>query len=200
MVLNQKTLLEKREFEIVEDGIKVKTKSNGVYDEFIVSFERITDEVRLVEEKEPVVMVIGIIALFFPLWFIFLALLGVPFRSVFDGIMIGLIFVFLGMMSFMLYFIMKQCDLLLMCNDDKAIYFFSNRPSRNKVEEFIQLVVQKRNEYMIKEYASFDEDLGVEEYIVNLYKLKLNGIITEDEYRNFKKSVNIPVGVNKIGF
>lgn len=198
MVLNQKKFGEYRSFEILEDSLKVITKNNGVYNEFLVSYENITDEVRFLEIKSVICLISSLVAFFTPLYMWWLSIFGEIFKTIFDGIMCSIFFIILGMINLAIFHIVKKSDFMLMCNDNTAVYFFSDKPNKSTAVDFIKLVIKKKNEYIRSKYTVLDKDLNIEIQIANLYALKLNEIITEDEYVNLKKSIKLTT--NSVGF
>lgn len=190
MILSQKKLGEHRSFEILEDSLKVITKNKGVYNEFFINYENITNEVRFTEVKHLIYLICSLITFSIPLYLWWLSVFDKVFKTTFDGIMCSVIFIVLGMLSLVAFYIDKKSDFMLMCNDNTAIYFFSDKPNKSNTENFIGLVIKKKNEYIKNKYTVLDKDLNIDKQIANLYVLKLNEIITGEEYINLKKSLN----------
>lgn len=198
MILSQKKLGEHRSFEMLEDSLKVITRNKGVYNEVFISYENITDEVRFLEIKHVIYLICSLITFLIPFYLWWLSVFGKIFGTIFDGIMCSILFVFLGVVNLVAFHIDKKSDFMLMCNDNTAVYFFSDKPNKSTTEEFIKLVIKKKNEYIKNKYTVLDKDLNIEKQIANLYALKLNEIITEDEYVDLKKSIKLPT--NSVGF
>ncbi len=68
----------------------------------------------------------------------------------------------------------------------KNLVFFRNKPSEEKVLEFINLIIEAKKEKIKKTYLIFDRYTNEEEYYARLSWLKNEGIISEEEYEERK--------------
>lgn len=198
MKFNQKKLGEHRNFEILEDSLKVITRKDGVYNELFIKFENITDEIRFIEARSVIILIFSFISFFSSLYLLWINMFSDIFKSTFDGIMSVLIFIIIGILGLMIFLFVKDADILLMCSDNTGISFFYDKPNKKDVKGFIELIILKKNKYMKEKYTYFDEAIGIDQYIANLYTLRQTEVITDNEYLNLKKACK--KNTNRIGF
>lgn len=95
----------------------------------------------------------------------------------------------------------KNRNYYIIYGAERGIYFFLNLPNERTVKEFVDLIFEKRTEFLISTYASIDRDRSREDNLSRIMWLKDNGVISPEKYLNLKSDLErVLYGANPIGF
>jgi hypothetical protein len=201
MKLKQKSKFTTRSYELIEDGIKFEYKRFFQTNEEVIPFEEVPDN-RVIFNEFPkksffAALILTIIALFIFVSYFFTAKKTDEIESTFFYLSIASVF--------WIYFWLNKNSYIVLAYNNIHLFFFQKTPSKESVESFINLVIEKRNEYIEGKYKDhvFNYDTNgssVSTEIYKLYNLKEQEIISEEEYEQLKdeltgsKKNKVPVG------
>jgi len=95
-----------------------------------------------------------------------------------------LFYVFPGIACLFVFLYTKKEKVYLM-GEKKSLPFLYNKKNIHDINEFVNEVIEKRNQYFKEKYAVVDYDIIPEKQIGKFRWLKEEGAITEEEYNYF---------------
>ena len=183
MLLKQKEGWAKREFELLKNDLRVKYKDGKGTKEYTVPLEEIG---RTKFFNAPSQSANFISAAFF-IGFAIVTTTGYllsdgPKEDIIWIILANAIFLSIGAACIFL----RGKEEIHLTGGNTTISFFANSPSRSTVNDFIDKILSRNKEIILKKYAKVDPDLPEETQMNQLYWLKTREFITESEYEGLK--------------
>jgi hypothetical protein len=186
MKLKQKQGSRRREFELIDNKLHIKTKSEGQKNEFFIDIENLGDEKyyktyskvgpRIVGSVFYLVVLVALIAFF----------LEENWRtSEHLGTLLGIILVFGGLGSLSFFGPLKNEPHLV--GGSAQVMFLLDSPSKGEMDSFINELITRSRKILIEKYSKIDPDLPEEVQIGNLYWLKQRGLISDEKYEVLKE-------------
>ena len=99
--------------------------------------------------------------------------------------------IFMSVIIIIILVSLKHNDDIFLVGGQKNLVFYRNKPSEDKVVEFIEAIKDARKDYFKKSFSSFDKTTTEEEYYGRLQWLKRQEMITADEYDELKHIFDI---------
>lgn len=166
---------------IIEDtGLRlIKKKINSSTNTF-VDFEDIGSKIIIENTRKPVWLIISFVLLTAAITVFVKRLNG---GAVGNGVEIFLLT--MSLISFLVFLITKRNIIFLLQSDNtNAIEFIGTKRYKQKVDDFINVLLQKRDAYLVQKYSTLNEFLPYDQQYNNLvwlYNLKL---LTKEELQN----------------
>lgn len=182
MKLVQKKIWIQRNFELTDYGVKMCYKSPTKTNEVEVSYKSIKgDQERMLEGYLTFYIIFRICTIG---WIVsYFASLAVDWVTEKDTLVI----ILLGFTSLIIYYFTRQDLIKVSLDNDTKLYFFKNRPTENEVNNFIDAMIERRDELMRSMYLDFDEFDSYENQKHNLNILFNYKVIDQEEFQNEKK-------------
>lgn len=187
MVLKQRQGFRTKEFELLGSELRVKTKGPEGRQEWAVSVEHL-GESRFYNSGSKKG---GYLTAGFFLLFILVTNVGYFLSD--GGENIWLVIscdVFFGALAGFLIFTPPKSEVHL-TGGSTTITFFSNSPSKQEVEFFIDEVISRTKHLLISKYGKVDPDLPEDTQMNQLNWLKNRDILSESEYEELKQEYKI---------
>lgn len=183
--LEQKKLVGKRSFILVDDGVHVKEAEWFSSREFEVPFEIIADERhdKMIYSKSW----LGITILFLVLCIITaVAELSGDGDSVEKGA-----YIFYGGIALFCVVIvaLSRRKLLIYGGEDGPLAFYSGLPSKEQLEAFIEEIGVRKRSYLLGKYAYDEQSLSKADELAKIGWLKDQGVLSEAEFRKLKHEI-----------
>ncbi|MDP4087189.1 MAG: hypothetical protein Q8934_21745 [Bacillota bacterium] len=190
MKLIQKYKFATRIYELMEDGVKHKYKRFFTKNEEIISFEEIPEN-RLTITISPRKSFFGALIITIIALFIFASYFFTKHKT--DEIETTLFYLSISLV-FWIYFWLNYVSLRVLGNDNIHLFFFEKSPSKESVESFLDLIIEKRNDYLEEKYNDniYNYDTSgssISTEIFKLFKLKEQNIISDEEYIQLKNEL-----------
>lgn len=84
---------------------------------------------------------------------------------------------------------------------ERGIAFFLDIPKEKDVKNFVELILEKRIEYLVSTYGKIDKDRSREDNLSRIVWLKDKGAITPEKFMQLKSELErVFYGSNPIGF
>lgn len=183
MLLKQKEGWAKREFELLENKLRVKYKDGKGTKEYTVPLEELG---RTKFFNAPSSTGNYICAAFF-IGFALVTTIGYLLS---DGQGEDLVWILPGNLLFLSLgaacIFLRNKEEIHVTGGSTTISFFANSPSRTTVMDFIDKVLERNKEVILKKYAKVDPDLPEETQMNQLHWLKTREFISESEYEKLK--------------
>jgi hypothetical protein len=186
MKLVQKQGSRRREFELLNNKLNIKTRSLGEKNEYSINIEYLGDEKyyktysrvgpRIVGLVFYAIMVITLIVFFQEENWTSSENLG----NLFLGILFG------GGLGSLAFFAPLRNELHLV-GGSAQVMFLLNSPSKEEMDNFINEIIARSRRILTDKYSKIDADLPEEVQINNLYWLKQRGLISEEDYEDLKQ-------------
>ncbi len=191
MKLFQKKRFDTKQFEIIDNNLKIKTKTGGKTQEWSIDIEDIGHKKFYESQSKNTGIIIGIVLLAF--------LMLVTYAFIRDKSsnysVIILFYVVYGTIAFYILLKPKKSELHL-TGGITTITFFSNSPSKEEVEKFVDFLIMKSKQIILDKYARVDGDLPEETQMNQLNWLRNRDLITEEEYKRLKDEYKIKKIIN----
>lgn len=172
--------LNRKEFIIEKDGLRVISKSISGRSEDYYDFEDIGDKTTRETKRL-------LIPLFISLLFIgwgTIMLIGTLNGGKYGDYAVHFYYV-TGLICFSIfYFFGKNYLYLSHKRNTTHIQFLNNNPTKKKLEQFIQKIQETKKISLLEKYGEFDEDKTYEEHRQQLKWLKDNNYLTKDEFKS----------------
>ena len=173
-----------KEFIIENDGIRIRDKSIGQYEEWKVLFENISNQIFVKRVNKMGWLYAALVCLVFTLAMV------LPISEFDESDSFNAMFWSIAcIVCFAVYFIKRQDYKFLICHNDQIIPFISNSPSENDVTDFINIVVDKRNKYLRERYGKIDTGYPIEDQLQRFRRLYEEKIITNEEFENLSRQL-----------
>lgn len=193
MKLIQKQGFNMKKFEIIDDILKIKTKTYGESKKWTVKIEDLGHEKLYQTHTKIGATIVGIIFIAFIL-FTTVAFLLNDEKSSNIWILIGMYALF-GSMGWYLLWIPKKSELHLI-GGLSSVTFFSNSPSEEEVERFVDTLIEKSKQIILSKYGKVDFDLPEETQMNQLNWLKNRNLISEEVYEKLKRDYKLGKIIN----
>lgn len=195
--------LNRKEFIIEKDGLRVISKSIGSQSEEYVDFEDIGN--KITREKSRLLIPLFISIMIFA-WGTVL-LIGKLNGGEYGEYVVEFYYAS-GLVFFLVfYFFGKNYLYLSHHRNTSHIQFLNNNPSQTKLMAFIDELQVAKKKRLLERYGEFDEDKTFDEHIHQLRWLKKNGYLNREEYNDRIQTIesefikpNDDDDVPKIGF
>jgi len=176
------------EFELVGDYLKIKKKKLLSTKEWQIHLENIGNEISVITYSRKGINIIGLFFLFFAvLAWVGLFVEGNP-EGKFDYLIWGsFFFVIMGIVCFKA----PMDNILTLYGDNSKVHFFLDQPSREKVEEFVEVLMKNSREFIVEKYTRVDSTITEETMFSRLNWLMDNKYIEESTYEDLKKTYEI---------
>ena len=195
--LKQKKNFVKREFRFTDSKLFYNVSKFGNENEIDIPFENINGEKVSYKSANSTTLVISISI------FLIAALVEISYLKSENGANSTPLF-FAGIAAiFLILYILNRNDFWkIRLVDDSYLYIHKSIPSPLVADQFIEGLMEARNEYLRENYATVDENLPYESQLNNLKWLKSLSAISKDEFE--VKYIELKRVVNpdkpKIGF
>ena len=174
------TNFNRRIFKIMEDGVHVTQKGMTSSYEYFVEFEEIGTKTSIQKSRNLIWISLSILLL--------IICISVFINRI-NGGKVGNgaeVFHFVSSAIFYLVFILTRKNTFTLLNHDNTsgIDFIGSSRYRNKVDNFINLIHEKRKLYLIEKYTSLNDFMPYEQQyndLIWLYKIKL---LSEEELKS----------------
>lgn len=184
MLLKQKAGWAKREFELVDNNLRVKYKDGKGTKEWTLPVEEVGHTKYFHSPSKMGNYICGA-------FFLIFALVTTTGYFLSDDPKEGLIWILVGNGMFVALgaacILLPKQDEIHLTGGQTAVSFFANSPSRAVVEEFIEFVIKRNKEVVLAKYAKVDPDLPEETQMNQLFWLKSREYISEMEYEHLKR-------------
>lgn len=188
MKFTQKKQFVTRTFELNEDGILVNYKRFQKYEEFI-RYEDIPNN-KFTFTIFPKISFFGALICMMISIFLFISSLLVETET--DEIESSLFYIAFAI-PFGIYFLLNKGSYVSLNDGNKNIPFFKNDPSEKIVEDFIDKILEAKNEFIDVKYSDNyyfqSSDSSVSNELFRLSRLKERSIISEEEFEKMKKDL-----------
>lgn len=172
--------LNKKEFIIETDGLRVISKSISGRSEDYYDFEDIGNIIT--QEKKRLLIPLFISLPLFA-WGTIL-LIGTLNGGKYGDYAVHFYYI-TGLLFFsVFYFFGKNYLYLSHRRNTSHIQFLNNNPSKQKLINFLEILQKTKKKRLIEKYADFDEDKTYEEHRHQLKWLKENDYLSKDEFRD----------------
>ena len=198
--LNQKRFWVKREYTLHDTHVESKYKDLRKTNETEIHYKNIKGgRERLLEGDFAMYVVFRIC------WVItVLTIIGVEFFS-WINYRQSIIFFVIGILALGLYYPSRKDYIKIGLTNEQSLYFFKDKPNQEIVSEFIDEMLENRNQYLRSNYLNFDKLLSYEDQRQNLKLLFEYKVIDQAEFDNQKLKLrqmfnNEDNQQNQIGF
>ncbi|MEN4761547.1 hypothetical protein ABEG63_14500 [Chryseobacterium sp. C39-AII1] len=195
--LVQKKLFHKREFEIIGSKLRFKESRLGNENEIYIPFENILGSKSSFKKTEPWFVFIGV-------FFTLLTVLSVVWYFEDDDVEVEapIIWGSVSMLFFYLSYRIKENSWRIGLINNESIMMFKNNPDKIEVERFFNILIEKRNKYLLDNYGFLDKNLSYERQFNNLEWLRLKNVLTLEEFEIKHQDLKalFDVSNNRIGF
>jgi hypothetical protein len=181
MTFTQRDLkLNRKQFLIEKDGLRVVAKSISGRTEDYYDFEDIGD--KITHQKKRLLIPLFISMMLFGYGTIIL--IGTLNGGKYGDYAVHFYYI-TGLVFFCVFYFFGKNNLYLSHKRNVShIHFINNNPSKKKQEKFIQELLEEKRRCLLERYAEYDEDKSYEEHRHQLRWLKDNEYLTKDEYRD----------------
>ena len=171
--------LNRKEFIIEKDGMRVLSKSLSGSSEDYYDFEDIGDKVT--RERKRLLIPLFISILFFAYGTIML--IGIMNGGKYGDYVVEFYYT-TGLIFFGVFYFFGKNHLYLSDKRNRIhIQFINNNPNKRKLESFLDELQKIKKNRLLEKYADFDEDKTLYEHRNQLLWLKENEYLTKDEYK-----------------
>jgi len=195
MKLKQKQGFNKKEFELQNETLLIKTKTNGEYKEWSVKVEHIGDTKYYQSSTKLGPNIIGGICALFVL-FVIIAFIRDNNKAENLWIMLGVVAMF-GSISALLLFIPKKKELHIIGGLEQ-VTFYPDSPGKKEVDEFIDQIINRSKKVLLNKYGKVDPDLPEETQMNQLNWLKNRDLISQETYEQLKQEYKTKRLINKL--
>ncbi|MCX7852287.1 MAG: hypothetical protein N2383_05840 [Caldilineales bacterium] len=184
VVLKQKRLLERREFFLEPNRIRLFIKDLDGETEKYIPYETITPNTRSVTVQDGRVYIAAISFGIFALVGFALYFLGISSLMRWTPVWSVASIIFFGF-----HFYKRRKYLLLDLTDNTSIFFLANNPSKESLQDFISSLYAMRKKYIREKYFVFNPANDPDKEIARFRFLLEQEIISESEFEEMKKII-----------
>jgi len=188
MILKQKQGGQHREFEIVNDILKVKYSTLGEVKEWTVNLENIGDELVYISATRKKGYIISLVMVAF-LIFITIALFMSDDVNGNLPVVLGS-YLICGMVMGLLWFLPLKKEMHLV-GGAVNLTFYQDSPSAEEANSFVNELIKRSKELLIDKYGRVDPDLPEDTMINQFNWLKNRNLISEETYQELKEDYKI---------
>ncbi|SMD08670.1 hypothetical protein [Pedobacter nyackensis] len=183
---SQHTLLEKKQFRFIEDGLSIRQSSIGKIHEYELKYENVGTKITHWKNGQKIFLVVAAFLTFVSFVLYFDRQNGGqvdPFMQLFILILISLL-------VFLYFFTFKTACYLTSAGNPNPIEFFSNKPDKETVDKFIDEILSRRRQFLLQRHGQLNKNLSYEPQYYNLIWLLDNNVINQVEYEKKLKELN----------
>lgn len=173
----QKRFFDRREYTLEDDCVKAKVKDFKKEYEVDIEYDRIIgNRHRMVDGSVTTYIIMRISFILMVLTFLFGDLINwINYKHT-------IIFGIVGLITLIIYFISRKDFVKIKVNGDQFIYFHKNKPSSIEVENFIESMMETRDNYLKRKYLDFDKLMPYEDQKKDLTMLKEYKVLDQQEF------------------
>ncbi|MEN6452699.1 MAG: hypothetical protein ABFD10_00460 [Prolixibacteraceae bacterium] len=184
MILKQKQGFSKKEFELIDDTLKIKTKDSSKNEEWTIKIEQLGEDKYYQSTSKIGANIVAVCFLAFCL-FVTIAFIVDGDKAQNIWVLLGVYALFGGIAMFLLLTPRKRE--LHLIGGNIQMTFFPDSPSKEKVDEFIDEIIRRSKKILIEKYGKIDPDLPEDTQMNQLNWLKNRNLISEKEYEQSKQ-------------
>ena len=197
--LQQKTAFKTIEYTIGDSGLFQRTIKNGGVSEFHLTYEKLTsNRTFVVEASRPL---IGF-SIFFAVIGVIVFIAWGTGANVADSA--APFWLLLAAVLFTIYFFTRSKKVYIRTTENQVLDFYSDKPSKPELDEFIEALMAERNKYLFSKYAQLTRHLEYASQLDSLNWLLNSQVITKTKYDEKVKELNVlfdnPRATSPIGF
>ncbi|MGB6150455.1 MAG: hypothetical protein WBG48_00565 [Pricia sp.] len=197
MNLHQRKLFKVREFTLHAGHLNVKSRDLTSSEELNISYEEI-DISNIIKQKQTDNILL-IITLVFGTFLIINILNPANYEG--KGLFgVAIFLLIITFVSGLLTYTKSKNVFLIPTMKNGFLEIFKSKPNHVKVEEFVNELGKRINQYLRSKYGVIDTDMPPEPQLANIQWLKEREVITPEEFENLKSKLikgtkqNNPVG------
>lgn len=185
---NQRKLFVKKNFIFKDEGVEMFTKDiDGEYSRFIhYNSMEPRSKTRIYTEMFPRILQSGTVICALSIIKGFL-LSGNDIQKNIITVLVGLGF---GGLTILSYYLIRIKYYLIELDDETQMFIIYNKPSLQKMQEFIDEVYERRKQFYRKEYFYVNYKSTIENEIGRMDWLRSENIISENEYNVIVDEIN----------
>lgn len=186
MKLTQRQGSRHREFELIENRLHVKTSSLGEKNEYTIDIEHLGAEKYYKTYSRVGPRIVG--AVFYVL--MLMVIIGFlqedhwTASENLGALILGILLC--GGLGSLAFFAPLRNEIHLV-GGSAQVMFLLNSPSKEEMENFINIIITRAQRILTDKYSKVDPDLPEEIQINNFYWLKQRGLISEEHYEELKQ-------------
>ncbi|MBD1395208.1 hypothetical protein [Mucilaginibacter glaciei] len=177
---NQQRLFYSRKFRLTKDGFRVRSKTLFKQHEYELNYEEVGSKIITTKDGKNGWLISSSILILLAAILLIVRLSGGDVEKGAE-VLYGSFGVVCGIMY---AFTFKNSIYLVKSNNQNAIEFLNNNPSKEKLEKFISIIKSKRKDYLINRYGTIRKSIGYEQQCNELSWLYDNNVIDELEYKD----------------
>ena len=159
-------------FNIEENGIRINRKKLSSSTEIFIEYEDVGSKIILEKKRKIFWLILSLVFLSFSIYVFIKRLIG---GNVGDG---AEIFHLSMSLVFFAVFLFTKKNILFLAHADNtnAIEFIGSKRYKDKLDDFIKLLLQKRDKFLVEKYTTLDQLLPYDQQyntLIWLYNLKL---------------------------
>jgi len=182
-ILKQKRLFSKREFDLTDQELSVKSQSLKEKKEFIIKLDTLGQEIFYQSDppiiKNIIAMICGLVPI--AITFAYFFAKEPPDKAT------TIVNLILWTPMALILFLSKGKNDVHIVGGQNTATFFRDIPDTKTVDTFVQKVIEKSKEYIYKKYAKVDTDLPEEQQMSIFHWLYSRDMISEEEYERLKQ-------------
>ena len=182
---SQQRLLEKRHFRFMEDGLFIHSSNAGMTHEYEIKYENIGTKIIYWKNGLNIYLLVAAFLTAASVIFCF----DITEPEVEPSMRLFLVVLILLCIS--LYFITyKKARYITTPNNSNPIELFSNKPSIEAVDDFIDEILSRRKTFLLQRFGQLNKNLSYEPQYYSLTWLLDNKVINEEEYDQKLQELN----------
>lgn len=182
--LKQKYLFERREFFLEPNHIRLYVKDLDGETEIHIQYETITSSTRVITRQDGRVYLTAISCGIFAL-----IGFGLHFAGISALMRWAPLWAVASVVFFGFHFFKRRKYFILDLSDRKSVFFLANQPSKEKLQDFVKSLYEKRRKYLREKYFVFNPTNDPDNEIARFNLLLEQKIISEWEFQEMKAIV-----------
>jgi hypothetical protein len=174
---SQQTLLEKKQFRFLEDGISIRLSNAGKTHEYALKYENIGAKITYWRNGTNIFL---FVAAFFTI--VSIAFYFDTSDEKVDPIMQLFILLLIPIFISLYFITFKTACYLTSAGNPNPIEIFSNKPNTTAVDTFINELLSRRRDFLLQRHGQLNKNLGYEPQYHTLTWLLDNDVINRKEY------------------
>ncbi len=188
MILKQKQGGQHREFEIVNELVKVKFSTLGEAKEWTVSLEDIGDELVYITATRKRGYVISSVMVAFLIFITIALFMSDDINGNLPVVLVS--YLICGMVMGLIWFLPLKKEIHLV-GGAVNLTFYQDSPSPEKANFFVNELIKRSKAFLIAKYGKVDPDLPEDTMINQFNWLKNRNLISEETYLELKEDYKI---------
>ncbi len=190
--LKQKYLFERREFSLESNRIRLFVKDLDGETESYIQYETVTSNTRVITRQDGRVYTAAIsFGIFALIGF------GLNFAGTSSLMRWSPLWAIASVVFFGFHFYKRRRYFILDLSDRKSIFFLADKPSKEKLREFIKSLYDTRRKYLREKYFVFNPANEPENEIAKLKFLLEQEIISDSEFQEIKATIVAQKSINE---